>query len=86
LIDYANYNLWANNKIISNLLEQDEKLLSQELIGSFTTIRATILHIWFAETGWLSRLNGKGWETANVSDYSGDNEKLLSYGKSLREL
>ncbi len=76
-LDYANYNIWANNRLISNLLEQDDKLLSQELIGSFPTIRATILHIWFAETGWLSRLNGKGWETANVTGFSSNNKELF---------
>ncbi len=76
-LDYADYNIWANNKLINDLLNQDDELLVKELIGSFPTIRATMLHIWFAETGWLSRLNGKGWETKTVTDFSGNNDELF---------
>ena len=76
-LDYADYNIWANNKLINDLLNQDDELLVKELIGSFPTIRATMLHIWFAETGWLSRLNEKGWETKIVTDFSGDNKELF---------
>ena len=76
-IDYANYNIWANNRLINNLSKQSEKLLSQELIGSFPTIRATVLHIWFAEMGWLSRLNENGWKTSNVTNFSSNNEELF---------
>ena len=39
--------------------------------------RSTILHIWFAETGWLSRLNGNQWETEKVSNFSASNEQLF---------
>ena len=76
-LDYADYNIWANNKLIGDLLKQDDKLLIKELVGSFPTIRSTVLHIWFAETGWLSRMNGKGWETKKVTAFSGTNEELF---------
>lgn len=76
-IDYANYNIWANNKLINNLTGQDSKLLNKELVGSFPTIRATISHIWLAETGWLSRMNGDGWKTSNVTNFSGNNNELF---------
>lgn len=76
-IDYAHYNIWANNRLISNLLQQNDELLNQELVSSFPTIKATILHIWFAETAWLSRLNKKGWETSQVSNFSGNTEQLF---------
>ena len=76
-IDYADYNIWANNRLIDDLLKQDEQLLTQELVSSFPTIRATILHIWFAETGWLSRINGKGWEAKKVTEFSGSNQELF---------
>ena len=77
-LDYANYNIWANNLFINSLLDQDEKLLNQELVGSFPTISETLKHIWFAEMGWLSRLNGNGWETSEVSNFSGDFKNLCS--------
>ncbi|UGU15923.1 DNA polymerase [Sinomicrobium kalidii] len=76
-INYANYNIWANNRLINNLIEQDDELLNKEFVGSFPTIRATILHIWFAETGWLSRLNGNGWETSSVTNFTGTNNELF---------
>jgi uncharacterized damage-inducible protein DinB len=47
-IDYANYNIWANNRLINNLKEQGDELLSKELVGNFPTIRATITQIWCA--------------------------------------
>ena len=84
-LDYANYNIWANKRLISDLLLQDDKLISQELVGSFPTIRATLLHIWNAEMGWLSRLNGKGWETSIVTDFSGDNEELFGLWQATSE-
>ena len=52
-IDYAAYNIWANNRLINNLSKQNDELLNRELTASFPTIRATILHLWLAETGWL---------------------------------
>lgn len=76
-IDYALYNIWANKRLIKNLIEQDSKNITQKFIGSFPTIRATILHIWFAETGWLSRLNGNGWEAKKVTEFSGTNQELF---------
>jgi len=76
-LDYASYNIWANNRLINDLLKQDEEILTKELIGSYPTIRATILHIWYAETGWLARLNEEGWETKKVTDFSETNNKLF---------
>lgn len=75
-IDYADYNIWANNRMINDLSKQEDKLLEKELVGSFPTINATISHIWFAETGWLSRLKGNGWEVSNVTNFS-DTTKVL---------
>lgn len=76
-IDYADYNIWANNRLINNLTGQDDELLNKELVASFPTIRASILHIWYAETGWLSRMNGNGWDTSNVTNFNGTNNELF---------
>jgi uncharacterized damage-inducible protein DinB len=76
-VDYALYNIWANNRLINDLLEQYDELLGHQLVGSYPTIRATILHIWFAETGWLSRLNGNDWETTKVTKFEGTNKELF---------
>ena len=84
-LDYALYNIWANNRLINNLLEQNDKLLTKELIGSFPTIRATILHIWYAETGWLSRLNGNGWDAKKVTEFAGSNQELIKEWQNTSE-
>ncbi len=76
-LDYSLYNIWANNRLIINLSEQDEQLLTKELVGSYPTIRQTLLHIWYAETGWLSRLNGNGWDAKKVTEFSGTNRELF---------
>jgi uncharacterized damage-inducible protein DinB len=76
-IDYANYNIWANNKLINNLLKNNDGLLSQKIVASFPSIRATIIHMWFAETGWLSCLNGNTWEANNVKNFAGSNKELF---------
>ena len=76
-IDYAIYNIWANNRLINDLLLQNNDLLSSELVGSYPTIRDTILHIWFGETGWLSRLKGSGWDTSIVTNFSNNNKELF---------
>jgi len=76
-LDYALYNIWANNKLIDNLLEHDDELLNHELVGSYSTIRATVLHIWFAEIGWLSRLKENAWDTKKVKLFKGTNKELF---------
>lgn len=77
-LDYANYNIWANAKLTDHLLEQNDDLLSKELVGSFPTIKATISHLWRAETGWLSRLKGNGWDASKVMNFSGNNRELFT--------
>ena len=77
-LNYATYTTWANHKIIENLRSYSDTLLEKELVGSFPTIRATILHIWFAETGWLSRLKGFAWDASNVTNFAGTNKDLFT--------
>lgn len=70
-IDFATYNIWANNKIIESLSQLDEQLLNQKIEASFPSIMKTVSHLWMAEIGWLSRLQGKGWEVSKITNFSG---------------
>ena len=55
-------------------------------MSSFPTIRATLLHIWYGETGWLSRLNGKGWKTSKVTGFpSSTKSTQVDYIEWVRE-
>jgi uncharacterized damage-inducible protein DinB len=56
LLQYSNANLWANKRIIKALLQHDESALDMEMISSFPTIKATVFHVWSAESIWLQRL------------------------------
>ena len=56
LVQYAEYNAWANSRITEALLQLDDTILEQELISSFSSLRATVYHVWSAEYIWLQRL------------------------------
>jgi uncharacterized damage-inducible protein DinB len=77
-IDYTVYTIWANNRLINSLHKLNDEQLIHEFVGSFPTIRATVLHLWLAETGWLSRLNDKGWDASKVTNFSDTNNVLFA--------
>ncbi|HET8859947.1 DinB family protein [Marivirga sp.] len=76
-IDYGDYNIWANNLIIDALSNVDEELLNQKIEASFPSIIKTVSHLWMAELGWLSRLEGKGWKVSEITNFSGTAHELF---------
>lgn len=76
-IDYTLYNIWANKRIIENIKEHPDELMTQQADGSFPTLRDTILHLWMGEAGWLSRLTTNNWNTQKVDEFSGTNQELF---------
>jgi len=84
-IDYANYNIWANNRLIDCLLQQESAIMTQEVKGSFPNIKATIKHIWFAETGWLSTLQDAGWQADKVDSFQGSTAELFTAWQATSE-
>lgn len=75
--NFSLYNIWANKRLIDDLLAQDERIMTTVVVSSFPTIRATVRHIWHAEQGWLSRLTKQSWEALNVTNFEGSNEELF---------
>lgn len=55
-MQYAAYNLWANQKLCEVILALPSELQEQELPSSFSSIRKTILHLWDAESIWWQRI------------------------------
>jgi uncharacterized damage-inducible protein DinB len=53
---YAEYNVWANNKMIDVMLKPEDGFVDHEIISSFPSIRSTVYHCWSAEYIWLQRL------------------------------
>ncbi len=56
ILQYTNYNVWANKRIIDLLQILTDDELDKELGGSFSTVRKTVYHIWGAESIWHQRL------------------------------
>src|SRR3569833_150977 len=52
--NYADYNLWANATLVNWLRTKPARLLAQEVPSSFSSIKATIVHIWQTQRYWLS--------------------------------
>ena len=57
LQEYADYNVWANEIIISFIKQLSPEQLNKEQLSSFTTIRKTVEHTAGAEHNWLKRIN-----------------------------
>ena len=54
----ARYNLWADERLVNTILNQEQGILDKEVKSSFNTLRDTLGHIYDAEKIWLSRLGG----------------------------
>lgn len=56
LKQYAAYNSWANQIVADVLLQVPGELLKQNVVSSFTSITATLYHLWYAESVWWQRV------------------------------
>lgn len=56
LEQYAAYNVWANQRICDVILALPEEKHQQEIVSSFNSLYATLLHMWDAESGWWQRV------------------------------
>lgn len=65
LLELADYNIWANDKLIHWLSQISVEQFEQPLVGSFKNIHETTLHIVAAEQIWYQRL------VNNVSEWLG---------------
>jgi uncharacterized damage-inducible protein DinB len=56
LLQYAQYNVWANKLMIDVLVKLEDGAAEQELVSSFPSLLKTVTHTWSAESIWLQRL------------------------------
>lgn len=56
LIQLASYNIWANKKLTDAILQLPEESQVKNLPSSFTSLHATLLHMWDAESVWWQRM------------------------------
>ncbi|WP_316802058.1 DinB family protein [Pedobacter nototheniae] len=52
--NYANYNFWANMMLVNWLKKHPETLLEKEVKSSFTSVKATLIHILQTQEYWFS--------------------------------
>lgn len=78
LLKLTTYNTWANDKFIACLSKLDEKILHAEMQSSFSTLLDTCKHLWLGELGWLSRMQGRGWQTTALDNFSGSPAALFA--------
>jgi uncharacterized damage-inducible protein DinB len=56
---FASYNVWANQRLAETTIPISESILVKHVIGSFPSIRSTILHLLDAESIWWQRVQLK---------------------------
>ena len=56
LMQFAAYNIWANQKLIDIINALQEEKQKAELPSSFRSLYATVLHMWDAESIWWQRM------------------------------
>ncbi|REJ82817.1 MAG: hypothetical protein DWQ44_01490 [Bacteroidetes bacterium] len=77
LIQYAEYNHWANERLFSHCVQNcSPDDFEKEVNSSFKSIKKTWLHIWGAESIWLQRLKGNSPSGWKWSDHTGNMEEL----------
>ena len=71
LLNYLQYNHWANEKMCNYLSGVDEDEILANKKTEYQTIKKVILHVADSEQTWLARLNGKNIPHMHKLDSSG---------------
>ncbi|HEX6916337.1 MAG TPA: DinB family protein, partial [Chitinophagaceae bacterium] len=53
---YAAYNYWANQELMKKIVSLPEAQQRAEVKSSFSSLHATIIHMWDAESIWWQRM------------------------------
>lgn len=53
---YADYNLWANQKMVATILNLTDEQIHREIVSSFPSIYKTLLHLCDSESIWWQRM------------------------------
>ena len=72
LMQYAAYNIWANNLMIDALKKLPDEAIDLPMTSSFKSIRATVSHTWCAEDIWLQRLMNSDQPVWAEATFDGD--------------
>ena len=59
LVQYAAYNVWANQRIVDCITNLSDEQINRKLNSSFKTLYATLVHLWDVESIWWQRMKLK---------------------------
>lgn len=76
LSQLAAYNIWANQKLLENILALPEEKQNQELPSSFKSLYTTILHMLNAESIWWQRMKLQERINVPMENFKGDMKEL----------
>ena len=76
LVNYTEYNLWANKRI-AGMVRENSAAADKEIKSSFPTLKKTLCHIWGAEDLWQMRLRGESLPYVPGFDFSGSTEEAI---------
>ena len=86
--EYTQYNIWANEIIISFIKQLSPEQFNKEQLSSFTTIRKTVEHMAGAEHIWLKRIKGypdQGNKATSLEDISSLTDFWIDQSKQFAE-
>ena len=83
-LELAQYNIWANQKMIYWLSQINEEQWSQKLIGSFDSIETTAIHTAGAEKVWFERLHDQAQPFLTLT-FKGNKSDLIEIWKNASE-
>ena len=55
-LQYAQYNCWANERMLAAVLTQSDEVQHRQIPSSFDSLYNTIVHVWLSENAWWQRL------------------------------
>jgi uncharacterized damage-inducible protein DinB len=56
LVSYTSHNYWANQEVTKKILTLSREQQQFEVKSSFSSLQATIIHLWDAESIWWQRI------------------------------
>lgn len=76
LLQYASYNLWANEIVSDKLSSLPPDLLHENMQDSFGSIFKTVTHLWDVEELWWHRMQGTSLDEWPGINFTGDFPEL----------
>lgn len=80
LLQYAAYNVWANQRMVECIENLSDDQINREINSSYKSIYATLLHLWDAESIWWQRIKLQEQIDVPSTNFNGS---VLELGNSL---